>query len=211
LGVVLYEMIARQKPFKGETWEAISYAILHRQPEPLARHRSGVSANLQRLIDKALDKNRATRYQNIESLLADLKHEKEFLTDRPQAIMAGADRRKWPGHFSRSVYGLIGIAAVVAGFFLTSEISLLTSASNGKSEPQSSALRDSTGASHMKPDEMNAVLHNAAIYLDGKATGKTTPRQFSVPVGYHTVVNQQQAAGRYSVVWDGRDKNGQTL
>ena len=169
LGVVLYEMIARQKPFKGETWEAISYAILHREPEPLARYRNNVSANLQRLIDKALDKNRASRYQNIESLLVDLKREKKFLTDGPQAIIAGADRKKWPGHFSKSTYGLIGIAAVVAGFFLTSKFSLLTNASNGKAQPLVSAPRDSAGASNEPSSEIPA-LHPPPAESDSPAT-----------------------------------------
>ena len=76
-GVVLYEMISGQLPFKEEYNAAITYAIVHQEPEPLARYKTGVSEGLQHIIDKALDKDPETRYQNITDLLADLKREKK--------------------------------------------------------------------------------------------------------------------------------------
>ncbi|MFQ5639154.1 MAG: protein kinase [bacterium] len=75
-GVVLYEMITGQLPFEGEYDAAVTYSIAHEDPEPLARYKTGVSDGLQRIIDKALDKEKETRYQNISDLLADLKREK---------------------------------------------------------------------------------------------------------------------------------------
>ncbi|MFQ5770651.1 MAG: protein kinase, partial [bacterium] len=75
-GVVLYEMITGHLPFGAEYEAAISYSIVHEEPEPLARYKSGVSEGLQRIVDKALDKDRETRYQHIEDLLTDLKRER---------------------------------------------------------------------------------------------------------------------------------------
>jgi serine/threonine protein kinase len=87
LGVVLYELITRQRPFNGETAEAIRYAIIKEEPEPLARYKRGVSASLQSIIDRALDKDRETRYQNMDGLLADLKREKKiFLSSLPPTV-----------------------------------------------------------------------------------------------------------------------------
>ncbi len=75
-GVVFYEMITGHPPFKGEYEAAVSYAILHEEPEPLARYKAGVSDGLQRIIDNALDKEKETRYQSVSDLLADLRREK---------------------------------------------------------------------------------------------------------------------------------------
>ena len=72
-GVVLYEMITGQLPFKGEHEPAIIYSILNETPEPLARYKSGVSAELQSIISKALAKDRGLRYQHADELAADLK------------------------------------------------------------------------------------------------------------------------------------------
>ena len=73
VGVVLYEMITGQLPFKGDYEAAVSYAILSEEPEPLARYKTGVSDELQRIVDKALRKDVNTRYQSAADLLADLK------------------------------------------------------------------------------------------------------------------------------------------
>jgi TolB-like protein/Tfp pilus assembly protein PilF/tRNA A-37 threonylcarbamoyl transferase component Bud32 len=72
-GVVFYEMITGQLPFRGEHELAIVYSILNEQHEPLARNKSGVSDELQRLVDKALCKNPNKRYQHIDDLILDLQ------------------------------------------------------------------------------------------------------------------------------------------
>ncbi len=72
-GVMLYEMITGRYPFKGEHDASLFYSIINRHPEPLARYKSDVSENFQRIIDKALDKEQETRYQHIDEVLADIK------------------------------------------------------------------------------------------------------------------------------------------
>ncbi len=73
LGIVLYEMITGQLPFKGDYDAAVSYAILHEEPEPLARYKTGIPEEMQRVVDKALQKDLDTRYQHIDELVADLE------------------------------------------------------------------------------------------------------------------------------------------
>jgi TolB-like protein/lipoprotein NlpI len=72
-GVVLYEMITGQLPFKGEHEAAIIYSVLNEAPEPLGRYRANIPEGLQRIIDKILEKDREKRYQQIDELRADLK------------------------------------------------------------------------------------------------------------------------------------------
>jgi serine/threonine protein kinase/Flp pilus assembly protein TadD len=79
LGVVLYEMITSQLPFKGEHEAAMIHAIVNDSPEPLARYKADVPEGLQRIVDKALAKDKSERYQHADDLLADLKREKRSL------------------------------------------------------------------------------------------------------------------------------------
>ncbi len=78
-GVVLYEMITGQLPFKGDHEPAIIYSIGYEEPEPLARFKTGDTEELQRIVKKALTKNKSERYQHVDDLLADLKRESKKL------------------------------------------------------------------------------------------------------------------------------------
>jgi serine/threonine protein kinase len=73
LGVILYELLTRQLPFKGEYEAAILYSLINEEPEPLARYKASTPEALQRIVDKALKKDSSTRYQSAAEVLADLK------------------------------------------------------------------------------------------------------------------------------------------
>ena len=73
LGVVLYEMLAGRLPFRAESAQAVLYAILNRNPEPLSAVRPEVPATIRRLVQRALERSPADRYQSADELLADLR------------------------------------------------------------------------------------------------------------------------------------------
>ncbi len=73
LGVVLYEMISGQLPFKGDYESAIIYSIMNEPPEPLTAVRTGVPMDLEKIVNKLIAKDPAERYQNIIELPVDLK------------------------------------------------------------------------------------------------------------------------------------------
>ena len=73
LGVVLFEMVAGARPFKGERLEAVSVNILQSQPASLASSRTGVPADLERMVNRALVKPVADRYQTVADLLGELR------------------------------------------------------------------------------------------------------------------------------------------
>ena len=73
LGLVLYETVAGQRAFAGETGPAVHDAILHREPTPIRQLNPAVPAELERIINKALAKDRSLRYQSAGQLAADLR------------------------------------------------------------------------------------------------------------------------------------------
>ncbi len=74
LGVVLYEMIAGCLPFEGSSSSEIVASILSdKEPQPLARYSRDVPAELERIVKKALQKDREERYQGVKELWLDLK------------------------------------------------------------------------------------------------------------------------------------------
>jgi len=80
LGVVLYELIAGRLPFEGSNTNQFLASILSdKEPLPLVRYASGVPAELERIIEKALSKNRDERYQTSKDMLLDLKKLKQRL------------------------------------------------------------------------------------------------------------------------------------
>jgi serine/threonine protein kinase/Tfp pilus assembly protein PilF len=78
-GVVLYELLTGQLPFKGEHQAAIVYSIINEEPQPVARFNNQVSAKLEDIVFKALAKDKEERYQHIDDLLADLRRERKSL------------------------------------------------------------------------------------------------------------------------------------
>ena len=74
LGVVLYEMVTGLAPFRGDYAQAVTYAILSSDPEPVTGLRTGVPLELERIIGKCLAKDPLERYQHADDFLADLTH-----------------------------------------------------------------------------------------------------------------------------------------
>ena len=72
-GVVLYEMVTGSRPFDGPTSPIIFEALLNKTPQPVRERNPKVPAELERIIGKLLEKDRALRYQSAAELRGDLE------------------------------------------------------------------------------------------------------------------------------------------
>jgi TolB-like protein/tetratricopeptide (TPR) repeat protein/predicted Ser/Thr protein kinase len=72
-GVVLYEMLTGELPFKGEHEQAIIHSILKEEPKPLRDLRADIPPSIEQVVFRAFEKDPDRRYQRIDDLLDDLK------------------------------------------------------------------------------------------------------------------------------------------
>jgi eukaryotic-like serine/threonine-protein kinase len=79
LGVVLYEMLTGRAPFKGETPRHVIAAILQNEPPAITLIAEALPAELERIVTKALRRNKEERYQTAKELALDLKALKQEL------------------------------------------------------------------------------------------------------------------------------------
>jgi serine/threonine protein kinase len=73
LGVIVYEMISGVLPFHGQNAQALLNSILSDEPTPLSESRCGLPLELERIVDKALAKKAADRYQHMGEMVRDLE------------------------------------------------------------------------------------------------------------------------------------------
>ena len=118
-GVVLYELLTGQLPFKGEHHAAIAYSIINEEPQPVVRYNNRVSAGLERIVFKALAKDKEERYQHADDLLADLRRERKSLEYVRTTTLAQPIERQRPLRKKMLPLVLAGLAVVVliAGYF----------------------------------------------------------------------------------------------
>ncbi|MBC8030930.1 MAG: protein kinase [Pyrinomonadaceae bacterium] len=79
LGVVLYEMLAGRPPFTGPTDSHVRVSIIDHDPPPLMTQSAEVPRHLERIVSKALAKDKAKRYQTITDFKIDLEQLREEL------------------------------------------------------------------------------------------------------------------------------------
>lgn len=80
VGVLAYEMITGRRPFGGDTNLDALISTLEKDPPPLVSCAPGAPPEIQRVVSKALRKDREERYQSIKEMLIDLKNLREELT-----------------------------------------------------------------------------------------------------------------------------------
>jgi tetratricopeptide (TPR) repeat protein/predicted Ser/Thr protein kinase len=115
VGVVLYEMTTGRLPFTGDYEEAIIHSILNETPEPMARYKADVPEGLQRIVDKALAKDREERYQHADEMVADLKRERRISDSTSKSVPA---RARPASGTKRRTLPIVAVSAAVAAIIV---------------------------------------------------------------------------------------------
>ncbi|MFQ5653077.1 MAG: protein kinase, partial [bacterium] len=120
LGVVLYEMLTGRHPFEGDYEQAIVYSIVNEDPQPITAVRTGVPMELERTINKCLEKDPSDRYQQVNELMVDLRRLQKETESKKTLTRTGARARmskKRVRAFVLTGIVLVVLMLAVVGYF----------------------------------------------------------------------------------------------
>ena len=175
-GTVLYEMATAALPFRGDTSAASFNALLSKDPIPPLRINPDLPPDLERIIQKALEKDRDVRYQSAAELRADLKRLKrdtsagKMAAGVPVATTVAKSRWLWPAA------ALLGIIILVGMF-----VSLRLPASPPRVLATTQITHDGRGKSGLLTD-------GSRLYLDEFNTGNNILAQASTKGGETSII-----------------------
>jgi len=193
LGVVLYEMITSQLPFKGEYESAVIYSILNESYEPVTTLRTGVPLELERIINKCLQKSPADRYQHVGDLLVDLNSLLKERNSKSKTIESKRDGTRFPKKRS-VIYGSIGIfiilmAVIEYSLFLSPDEAIDSIAvlpfSNTNADPDLEYLSDGMtesiiGNLSKLPSLKRVIARSSVFHYKGK---EIVPKEVGTDLG----------------------------
>jgi Tol biopolymer transport system component/serine/threonine protein kinase len=113
LGVVLYEMVSGQRPFRGANEQAVLYAIVNKTPEPVHTLRSDTPLALEEIIRRAMSKDPAKRYQSARDMCDDLSALRRQLESSMETQTVALTRRSARVRTVRTTVIAVCIAAAV--------------------------------------------------------------------------------------------------
>ncbi len=89
VGLVLYELLSYRKAFPGDSSHVVLHDIMHKQPVPIRNLLPTIDPELEQVVLKGLEKDRAKRYQNLAVLASDLERIRGRLRDIPDEPVSG--------------------------------------------------------------------------------------------------------------------------
>jgi len=185
-GAVLYEMATGNQAFAGNTSAIIFDAILNRAPASAVRLNPALPAELERVINKALEKDRSLRYQSASELLVDLRRVKRDTQSARIAAASGSvaiaqgrpSRKLWP--FAATGAAIV-VALAVVGYLLGwfSHNHLYTQAELNPKQFTFNSQDDPVAVTEISPDGKYLLYSDLqGLHLKTIATGEA----ISLPV-----------------------------
>ena len=113
-GVVLYEMASGALPFTGNSWTDISDALLNKDPQPAGELNPELTPELGRIIERALEKDRALRYQTAADLHSDLLRAQRRSESGIAPASSGEGKMRVAARAPRRILPWAAAAAVIA-------------------------------------------------------------------------------------------------
>jgi eukaryotic-like serine/threonine-protein kinase len=128
LGAVLYEMASGKLPFSGESTAVIFDAILNRKPIPLLQLNTDAPADLERIVNKCLEKDRNLRYHHAADIRTDLQRLKRDTESGRLPSVASAASTSHPGIRRKLAISVALVVVALAGvaYFYSHRIPKLT-------------------------------------------------------------------------------------
>jgi len=222
-GALLYEMATGALPFRGDTTGVIFDAILNRAPTPAVRLNPEVPVELERILNKALEKDRDLRYQHAAEIRADLKRLRRDSESARQVVAAEMPTARSTGvaiaiateaskpSFFRPWMAIAFLSIIAIGLLVWSLMQQPSRLSDiVERRLTSNSLENGVRSAVVSPDgKFLAYSDPTGIYLKEIRTGEThhvpLPRNFSAevtdwfPDSSHLLVHHEEQPRKLSL------------
>jgi len=180
LGIILYELCAGERPFRGDSLGAVFQAITQATPVPLSERNPEIPAALAEVVERCLRRNPADRFQSGEELAAALRGciRKESPADPATKDLPGAARKGTPGWVF--AVALAVLAAAGGGIY---HFTRGRDAASPPAAPSAPAAVPKEAAASFR---LSTSPSGARVFLDGASKGETPLRVEATP-GKHEV------------------------
>jgi eukaryotic-like serine/threonine-protein kinase len=193
-GAVLYEMATGQPAFSGNTAAVIFTAILTQVPAPLLQLNPGMPTELERIINRALEKDRDLRYQSASELRAELKRLKRDTDSGRSAATASVETPARPTNGARAEVRprsrrRVWAAALAIGAIITAAVfAYLFLQQLPRPEVVRSTQLTSDGRRKVGQWATSLVTDGVRLYFEEEVGGSTVLAQVSASGGETAVV-----------------------
>jgi serine/threonine protein kinase len=168
-GIVLYEMVTGVLPFRGESNGVVSEAILNRTPVAPVRLNPDVPPKLEEIISKALEKDRALRYQSPADILIDLQRlRRDSESVREFSATPHTTSKLWPRAalaWSSSLILIVGLGVIAIAAIVAIGLSAYMTPARVSGPLESTQITSST-----EPKEGPLFTDGSRLYFDGRGT-----------------------------------------
>ncbi len=171
LGVILYESVTGEVPFRGKNYLSILAQVIGDTPKEPSELLSGLDRDLESVICKAMAKDRNDRYQTMDELASDLAL---LESDDPKSTSARISATRWQrkrGRSKRRYVGWLGAVVFVAGLSTIGVTMLMDEKPAVKAAPAVARVIDVDSGVKKTPDASLPAFEEAHIRLTSTPSG----------------------------------------